>query len=84
MSNTRGFLDSPFDEDDDGEFSDPYIVVATFRAQFSGVCTVDDSHYYKTRDIVGKVERTDNPFIPVPGVCCNRCVRDLVHKKSVV
>lgn len=77
-------LASKFSEDDDGEFADPYIVVATFRAQFSGVCNLDDSHMYRVKDIVGKLERSDNPFIPVPGVCCNRCVRTTSHKRGLV
>jgi hypothetical protein len=72
-----------FDEDDDGRFGDEYVVVATFRAKFRGVCAADPEHAYKTGDFVGKLERSDNPFIVVPGVCCNRCVRTITHKKSV-
>lgn len=76
-------FDSLFDEDDDGTFGDKYVVVATFKSSFRGDCNVDETHTYKTGDRVGKLERSDNPFIPVTGVCCNRCVRTLTHKKSV-
>lgn len=72
-----------FPEDDDGVFGEEYLVVAVFPAKFKGVCALDRNHAYKTGDFVGKLERSDNPFIPVPGVCCNRCVRTTTHKKSV-
>lgn len=78
------FFESKFSDDDDGAFTDPYVIVATFRAQYSGICNLDDNHGYKVKDIVGKLERTDNPFIPVSGVCCNRCVRTTPHKRGLV
>lgn len=76
-------FDSLFSDDDDGEFAEDFIVTSTFKAQFKGTCTIDETHSYRAGDIVGKVERTDNPFLPVSGVCCNKCVRSLTHKKSL-
>jgi hypothetical protein len=76
-------FDSLFDEDDDGSFHSEYIITATFPAQFKGRCRVDDTHVYKVGDYVGKLERTDNPFIPVQGVACNRCIRLIPHEKSL-
>lgn len=76
-------FDSLFDESDDGQFGEQYVITATFKAQYKGTCTLDIEHQYKTGDIVGKVERSDNPFLPVAGVACNRCVRSVTHKKSV-
>jgi hypothetical protein len=77
-------FDSLFDESDDGEFGERYVVTATFKSQFKGICAADETHAYRVGDYVGKLERTDNPFLPVSGVCCNRCVHTITHKKSVV
>lgn len=76
-------FDSLFGDGDDDSFGEEYVIVATFPAQFSGVCNVDPTHGFRRRDIVGKVERSDNPFLPVTGVCCNRCVNTITHKRSV-
>lgn len=76
-------FDSLFDESDDGQFGEQYVITATFKSQFKGTCAVDDTHLYRSGDYVGKLERSDNPFIPVSGVACNRCVRTITHKKSV-
>lgn len=76
-------FDSLFDEDDDGSFGEQFVILATFKSQFSGICAADETHAYKRNDYVGKLERSDNPFLPVTGVCCNRCVRTITHKKSV-
>lgn len=79
----KSLFDDLFDEDDDGQFGEEFVIVATFPAKFSGICAADPLHAYKRGDYVGKLERSDNPFIPVQGVCCNRCVRTITHKKSV-
>ena len=76
-------FDSLFGEGDDDQFGEEYLVVATFPAQYSGQCNVDYRHTYKRRDIVGKLENASNPFIPVQGVCCNKCVNTITHKRSV-
>jgi hypothetical protein len=76
-------FDSLFDEDDDGSFGDDYVIVATFPSQYRGVCRVDETHSYKRGDYVGKLESASNPFIPVTGVACARCVRMVPHKKSL-
>jgi hypothetical protein len=76
--------DSVFGEGDDGEFFEKYVVVAVFKNNYGGgICTADADHTFKHGDYVGKLERTDNPFLPVSGVCCNRCVKSITHKKSI-
>ncbi len=76
-------MDEIFNPEDDEPASEEYVIVAVFKSQYKGQCNLDDSHFYKFGDFVGKLERTDNPFLPVSGVCCNRCVRITTHKKSL-
>lgn len=80
----KDLFDSLFDEDADGEFGERFVVISTAKASWRGDCAADELHTYKPGDIIGKLERSDNPFLPVPGWCCNRCVRTITHKKSVV
>jgi len=65
-----------FGNDDLEEFE---IVGHTFEAQFSGTCTIDRSHEIRRKDRVAKVQRADNPMLPVSGVACKNCVRLLPH-----
>lgn len=76
-------FDSLFSNEDGEKPTSEFLITATFRAQFKGYCTLDPAHAYKVGDFVGKVERADNPFIPVRGVACNKCVRENTHRKSV-
>lgn len=76
-------FDDMFSEDDDGAFSDLYLVVKTVKSSWRGDCNLDETHTYRSGDIIGKLERSDNPFIPVSGWCCNKCVRTTTHKRSV-
>lgn len=54
-----------------------YEVTSVFRSQFSGYCRVDPDHTIRRADLVGKLRLSDNPFIPVSGVCCKSCVKML-------
>lgn len=81
----KDILKSSFSEDDDGEFEYPFVIVATLKASWSGICGADEDHAYKRNDIIGVLERSDNPMIPPqPKWCCNKCVRSLPHKKALV
>ena len=75
----QGIQEEPtewFGNDDPEEFE---IVGHTFEAQYNGVCTIDRDHEIKRRDRVAKVQRADNPMLPVSGVACKNCVRILHH-----
>lgn len=52
-----------------------FEVIAVFDAQFNGVCTIDREHKVKRGTRVGRVQRADNPMIPVQGVACASCVK---------
>lgn len=60
--------------DDEIEYE---IIGRRFESQFSGRCAVDWNHRVKRGDIVAKVQRADNPFLPVAGVACGACTKDL-------
>jgi hypothetical protein len=59
--------------------ADQLVVSQVFTAQYPGNCKVCDARY-KVGVKVGKLEREDNPFIPVTGVACPRCLRDIPRK----
>jgi hypothetical protein len=61
--------------DADGDYL--YSVTAVFPSQYKGFCKIDYAHRIKLGDMVGKLEKTDNPMLPVSGVACEKCVRDL-------
>jgi len=69
--------DAELYDDDDLEPEDDYETLATFISQYSGVCTIDNNHTYKRGDRIAKVQSTRNPFVPVPGVACKHCTREL-------
>lgn len=54
-----------------------YEIVAMFRSQFSGWCTLVDVHKIRKNDLVGKLQRADNPTVSVPGVACPICCLDI-------
>lgn len=58
----------------DGDFE---RVSPKFPSQYTGTCVLDRSHTIKRGDIVCKVQHSDNPLIPVPGVACANCTYDL-------
>lgn len=70
------------DEDFDITPEDEFEIVAVFEAQWSGHCTIDWDHPKIYRgDKVSKVQRTNNPFIPVTGVACKHCTKELPYAK---
>lgn len=56
-----------------------YVLAATFRAKQSARCTIDDEHRIKRDDLVGKLQRADNPFITVPGLACKNCIKGMAR-----
>jgi len=64
------------DEDANAEYE---RIGRTFAAQYSGVCTIDYDHRVKRGDIVSKVQRADNPLLPISGVACASCTKVLPH-----
>lgn len=65
-----------YGNDDESEFE---IIGRVFEAQYSGVCTINYDHRVKRGDRVAKVQRADNPMLPVSGVACAACVKVLPH-----
>lgn len=51
------------------------ITRGPFKTMYRGTCTVNRDHEVKPGDLVAVVQRADNPFLPVPGVACYRCIR---------
>ena len=48
-----------------------------FLSTFSGRCAVDNTHIVKKNTWVARVQRADNPMLPVTGVACATCVKML-------
>lgn len=60
------------------EIWDRYEIVGrAFESQYSGRCTLDPDHKIKRGDRVARIQRKDNPMLPVSGVVCKNCVSDL-------
>lgn len=53
----------------------------SFETQFPGHCTINRDHKIKRGDRVVRVQRADNPLIPVPGVACKNCTKILPRAK---
>ena len=64
--------------EDDIEYE---IVGRLFESQFPGRCAVDWNHRVRKGDVVAHVQRADNPFLPVTGVACGACTKDLPRAK---
>lgn len=60
-----------------------YEVVAYFPSQFSGWCTIEDSHRIRKGDRVSKIRLADNPMVSIPGVACAMCTRDIPKAKGI-
>lgn len=66
----------------DGLTMEDYEVLGRwFPAQFVGRCTLDYDHKIRLGDKVARVQRTDNPMLPVPGVACEKCLKILPRAK---
>lgn len=57
------------------------VIGRTFEAQYSGHCTVEYRHRIRRGDTVARVQKADNPMLPVPGVACSLCVKLLPRGK---
>lgn len=53
-----------------------------FHAQFPGHCAVDWEHLIRRGEKVQRVQRADNPMLPVQGVACPSCVKMLPRARS--
>lgn len=58
-----------------------YEVINVFPSQFNGFCTLDFGHKIRRGDRVVKLQRADNPLVPVPGVACKICALDIPRAK---
>lgn len=63
--------DEEFDEDEERQIE---TIGPKFRSQFYGYCAVDPEHRIKRNEFVQKIQYSDNPFLPAPGVACKRCI----------
>lgn len=54
-----------------------YVVMQMFRTKYAGRCNIDDEHRIKRDDLVGKLQRADNPLIPVTGLACKMCIKHI-------
>lgn len=70
------YEDAGTDQVEEVEFE---IVGRAFPSQYHGVCTLDPDHRIRRGDKVARVQRSDNPMLPISGVACNMCVRILPH-----
>lgn len=52
-----------------------------FEAQFPGRCAIVYEHKIQRGDLVSRVQRADNPMLPVPGVACKVCTRLIPRAK---
>ncbi len=73
-----GDLDPEMDDDEDVEYE---VIGRAFEAKYKGHCTLNYDHKIKMGARVARVQRQDNPMIPVPGVACSECIRMLPKAK---
>lgn len=53
------------------------VVGRAFESKYKGHCTLNYDHKIKMGSRVARVQRKDNPMIPVTGVACSDCIRIL-------
>lgn len=71
-----GILTDPAGDPDFEENDWEYETVGRpFEAVYPGRCTIDYSHKVKRGDLVSRVQKSDNPLIPIPGVACKNCTK---------
>lgn len=63
--------------DDVRERDDDFEVTETFLALYSGSCAIDNRHDVRRGSRVGRIRAIANPLIPIPGVACSSCVKEL-------
>lgn len=54
-----------------------YEVTQVFKATFPSDCLISPNHKIRRNERVGFVQLADNPMIPVKGVVCKWCIKDL-------
>lgn len=61
-----------------GKHDEDYEILGRiFEAKFAGHCTIEYDHRIRRGDSVARVQRADNPMLPVAGVACASCVKIL-------
>lgn len=63
------------------ESEDTFEIVAVFEAQYPGNCAVNWDHKIKVRDRVARIQYAANPALPVRGLACTKCMRDMQFAK---
>lgn len=51
-----------------------YEIVHTMIAKDHGRCCLDEEHKIKRGDKIGKLQHSNNPFVPIPGWACKKCI----------
>jgi hypothetical protein len=74
-------IDHDTGEIDDAEDIEYELIGRWFNAAFSGHCALDWEHIIRRNDKVSRVQRADNPMLPVVGVVCPACRILLPHAK---
>lgn len=59
-----------------------YEVLVVFKSAFASDCLVNPNHRIRRGDRIGFVQLADNPMIPVKGVVCKWCVKDLPRARK--
>lgn len=59
-----------------------YELTAVFKAQFPSDCLINPNHRIRRNDKVGFVQLADNPTIPIKGVVCKWCIKDLPRARK--
>jgi hypothetical protein len=66
-------------DDDDIEYE---LIGRWFNAGFPSHCAIDWEHVIRRNDKVSRVQRADNPMLPVSGVVCTSCMKMLPKAKT--
>jgi len=59
-----------------------YEVTSTFKAVFASDCLINPNHRIRRNDRIGFVQYAENPMVPVKGVVCKWCVKDLPRARK--
>lgn len=66
----------------DWEENDFEIVGRVFETAFRSVCRVNDEHTVRKGDKVARLRHGDNPMLPVSGVACAACTKELPRARG--
>jgi len=79
----RKYGNLDLERDDTLDPEDVFEVVGrAFEAKYKGHCTINYDHKIKMGSRVARVQRKDNPMIPVSGVACSECIRMLPKART--